>query len=607
MKRQLLLLTAICFVSFTFRISAQFKLTPTSFVGALSEELAQDWTLGWTNYDPQNTYYAEPTDTLTLNGMVPGLPVMGELNLISGTTLTLDANQIYLLRGIVVVRQGATLRIPAGTVIRAAADLNSTIKNYSVINIERGGKIEITGERTKPVVFTSAKAIGQRNRGDWGGILIAGKANHNLWNSSTDAVQMEGYNNVTFDATLAHFGGTDANDNSGILKYMRIEFAGVAFELNKEVNALTFGSVGAGTEVDYVQASFSGDDSFEWFGGTVNTQHLIAWKGTDDDFDTDNGYSGLNQFGIALRDAAFYDLTYSLPSGASTSEGFESDNEATGTASLQAPFTSAVFSNFTMIGPVPVGSKFSDMDAVTRAAFRRGARIRRNSSLRIVNSIFMGYRNFLMIDGDSSIRNTNYPEALALVNPITPVDIKSKQISFANNLIVNTKSAYTTAGDTTANGLVEVARATGSGAKLNALTDWVKSNGPLANNIDPVEFVNGTVLINPLASVAIPDFRPVSTTSPALSGANFKDNPVLDNLVSTSDEILKAKYGSVYPNPVSSGILNLGHEVLSYGIFDLSGKLISHGFNTAQANLQGVPSGIYFIKLEGYVQKFVIR
>ncbi len=581
-----------------------FNLEPTTYVGALSSDVSADWTTGWTNFDPIHATYPDVTDTTTLNGMISSLPVAGEIS-VTGT-LTLDHNQVYLLKGLVVIRDGGKLVIPAGTVIRATSDLNSTPKNYGSIVVERGGDIVIDGSNTNPVVFTSTKAPGQRNRGDWGGIVIAGKSRHNLLNGTdNNNIQMEGFNNVSFDNTLARFGGTDINDNSGSLKYLRIEFGGVAFEVNKEINGLTLGAVGAGTTIDHVQVSYSGDDSFEWFGGTVNSKHLIAWKGTDDDFDTDNGYSGLAQFGIGVKDSAYYDLTYSLPSGSSTSEGFESDNEATGTANV-SPATSCVFSNFTMVGPVPVGAKYSEMNAVTKAAFRRGARIRRNSSERIVNSIFMGYRNFLMIDGDSCVRNTNYPSALALVTPSTPVNVANEQISFANNLIVNTASAFTSTTDTTANGLVEVTRAAGSAAKLDAINSWVRQSGTLANNIDPVAYTDGTLLINPVAASTTPNFRPIAA-SPASGGANFKDNPVLVNLISASNEIEEAIVSPVYPNPISNGSLNFGHEVISYGIFDTSGKLVGHGFNTDHATITGLSTGIYFIKLDGTIQKFIIQ
>jgi hypothetical protein len=586
-------------------MSAQvgYKFAKTSYVGALNADAGSNWTTGWANWDPKNAVYGAPTDLTTLDGMASTLPVVGEKKL-SGT-VTLDASKVYLLKGFIVVPDGAKLVIPAGTVIRCQSDLSTTPKNYASIVVERGGKIEINGTAANPVVMTSAKAVGQRERGDWGGLLIAGRSKHNISNANFDNVQMEGFNNVSFDNTLAKFGGNDLNDNSGFIHFLRIEFGGLAFEANKEINGLTFGAVGAATEVDHVQVSYSNDDSFEFFGGSVNTRHIIAFKGTDDDFDTDNGYSGLNQFGIAVRDSAYYDLTYSLPSGASTSEGFESDNESSGTANVNPP-TNAIFTNFTMVGPVPVGSKYSDMNTTTKAAFRRGARIRRNSSLRICNSIFMGYRNFVMIDGDSCLRKTNAPGALALVTPNTAVS-QDKQLMFANNLICNTTTAFVSSTDTTANGLCEVARAAGSLTKRGAVDAWLRQTGALANNIDPVAFTAGTLLINPVAASTTPDFRPVAG-SPALAGGNFDNNPVLVNLISAAYEIETAeKYSPVYPNPIRGGLLNFGRQVVSFGIFDASGTLVRYGLDATHANVEGLAAGIYFIKLDGQMQKLIVQ
>ncbi|HMW39191.1 MAG: T9SS type A sorting domain-containing protein [Saprospiraceae bacterium] len=602
MKKLYAISSLLLFVFFHQDAMAQGKvLDKTSYVGALDASASSDWTAGWTNWDPKNSNYKDADDTLTLNGMRTSLPVPGELRI--GSNLTLDNSKTYLLSGIIVVESGATLRIPEGTIIRALANLNSTPKNYACIVVERGGKIEITGSSKQPVVFTSAKPVGQRDRGDWGGILIAGKSWHNLNDATFSNVQMEGFNNVTFDPTLAKFGGNQPADNSGIIKYVRIEFAGLAFEANKEINALTLGAVGSATELHHVQCSYSNDDSFEWFGGTVNSKYLIAFKGTDDDFDTDNGYSGISQFGIAVRDSAYYDLTYSLASGASTSEGFESDNEATGTANVQ-PYTNAIFSNFTMIGPVPVGTKYTDLNSAARAAFRRGARIRRNSSLRVVNSIFMGYRNFLMVDGDSSLRNTNDPDLLTLLKSGS-VDIANRQLFFNNNLIVNTTAAFNSNTDTTANGLVEVARAAGSQNKLTLLDQWVRQSGCLANNINPVNFDAGTVLVNPVASSTTPDFKPVAG-SPALRGAEFDCNPVLKNFISSVDEINHAQQSTAYPNPVNGGIVFFGKTVVSAGLFDQNGRLIQWEVDSDHMNVESVPTGIYFLKTEGLVQKILI-
>jgi len=581
--------------------ASTFKMEQTSYVGALSADPAKDWTTGWANWNPKTTAYPVPTDTTTLNGMVSTLPKPGE-RFITGT-VTLDATKVYLLKGLIVVRSGGKLVIPAGTVIRALANLTSSPVNYASIVVERGGQIEILGSAAQPIVFTSAKAAGSRDRGDWGGIVICG----NAVNNQGASVQVEGFNNVAFDNTLAFHGGTNNSDNSGILRYLRLEFGGLAFEVNREINGLTFGSVGSATEVNNIQVSFSNDDSFEWFGGTVNSKNLIAFKGTDDDFDTDFGYSGLNQFGIALRDLDYFDATYAATSGASTSEGFESDNEGTGTSNVR-PITNAVFSNYTMVGPIAVGSTYTALSTIQRAAFRRGARIRRNSALRISNSIFMGYRNFLMMDGDSTIRNTNFPAALALIPPSTAVDQKTRQTFFTNNLIVNTAAAQAPA-DSTSNSLLEVARARGAGAKLAALNNWVRQTGPLANNINPVAFTTGTLLINPLASSTTPDFKPVAG-SPALSGANFTDNPILSALVTSLREISRALAAAhpVYPNPVSgNSTLNFGRVVPAYGIFDLNGRLISYGVEVDHANLKNLAKGIYIIKFNDNAQRFVVE
>jgi hypothetical protein len=607
MKRQLhSLIAVLCLLSAT-ALSAQSQLIGTNYIGGFTEFAAQDWTKDWANFDPKNAVYAAPNDLTTLDGMVASLPVPGKKEIT--TTLTLDATKTYLLKGLIVVKSGAKLVIPAGTVIRCQSDLSTTPKNYASIIVERGGQIEVNGTATSPVVMTSTQAVGARERGDWGGLIICGKSTHNTWAAGTDAVQIEGFNGITFDATLAKIGGTAANDNSGTISYLRLEFGGLAFEANKEINGLTLGAVGSGTKINNVQVSFSNDDSFEWFGGTVNSRYLIAWKGTDDDFDTDNGYGGLNQFGLAVRDSAYFDLSWNV-SGGSTSEGFESDNEATGTANVTS-FTNAVFSNYTMVGPVPVGTTYASANATAKGAFRRGARIRRNSSLRIVNSIFMGYRNFLMIDGDSCVRNTNNAAALATVTPSTPVDAKTKQIMFSNNIIVNTTTAFVpAAGDLVANGLVEMTSTGASAAKLTAVTDWVKL-ATNANKIDPVAFTAGSLLVNPVANPAtgtVADFRPVAG-SPALTGGGgrFVGTPIAD-IISDAKEIAAAEgFAPIFPNPISNGTLYFGREVATYGIFDINGKLVGHGFDTDHATIQGMAAGMYFIKMDGKMQKLIVQ
>jgi hypothetical protein len=153
------------------------------------------------------------------------------------------------------------------------------------------------------------------------------------------------------------------------------------------------GSVGSKTKIDHIQCSFINDDAFEWFGGTVNAKYLVAFRCLDDDFDTDFGYRGNVQFGLIIRDPSIADQSTS-----STSEGFESDNDATGTNAT--PYTAPVFSNITLIGPYR-GSTGNSIDA----KFRRALRLRRNTYTSVFNSIFTDFPTGLHIDGSASIAN----------------------------------------------------------------------------------------------------------------------------------------------------------------------------------------------------------
>ena len=283
-------------------------------------------------------------------------PVATEIVKVSGNitaNTNWTADKQYLITGFVYVKDGATLTIAPGTIIKGDKE------SKGALFIERGGKIMAVGTATQPIVFTSNEAAGSRRAGDWGGLVILGKAPVN----KTPAV-VEG-------EEITEFGGTEVADNSGELKYVRIEFAGIAYASNKEINSLTMGGVGSGTKIEFVQCSYGGDDAFEWFGGTVNAKHLIAYRGLDDDFDTDNGFSGLVQYGLIIRDPAIADQ-------AGDSNAFESDNDANGGA--VSPQTSAKFANITV----------AMADGEPDGKFASGARIRRNSAISIYNSVFTG-------------------------------------------------------------------------------------------------------------------------------------------------------------------------------------------------------------------------
>jgi len=338
----------------------------TNYRGAFAPAPTKQWTDNWTNWDPQNTFY--PAPTVTIAGVIG--------------TQTWTRNNTYLLQGIVYVDSLATLTIEAGTVIRG--DANTVI---SSLVIQRGATIIANGTECNPIVMTSSRAIGARVRGDWGGLTILGRG---LTNQGVN-VNIEG---IGAGEPRARYGGNNNADNSGSLKYLRIEYAGFAITNGNELNSLTFGGVGNGTSVDYVQTSFGNDDAFEWFGGAVNAKHLVAFRTLDDDFDTDFGYSGLVQFGLAVKDPTVADVI-----ALSTSEGFESDNNAAAPFT-PTPKTSASFYNITQIGAFRCGSNAGGITQPTADAFRRGARIRRNSELKIFNSIFMNNWRGLVTDAD---------------------------------------------------------------------------------------------------------------------------------------------------------------------------------------------------------------
>jgi hypothetical protein len=298
------------------------------------------------------------------------------------STQTLDATRKYTLKGLVYVGDGQTLTIPAGTVIYGDK------ASKGALVVEKGGKIMAEGTAAKPIVFTSSAPVGYRNAGDWGGVILLGKG---VVNQGTSNV-VEGPADFTVTTGKGVYGGTDAADNSGKMAYVRVEYAGISYGANKEINSFTFAGIGSGTSLNHLQASYGGDDSFEWFGGSVDAKFLVSYYGWDDDFDTDFGYSGKVQFGYALRAASLADQ--------SLSNGFESDNDATGSAAT--PLTSAKFSNITLVGPSVSEKSISNN-------YGACAHVRRNTAQGIYNSVLLGYKtasvNFDKSNGTFKVKN----------------------------------------------------------------------------------------------------------------------------------------------------------------------------------------------------------
>lgn len=282
---------------------------------------------------------------------------------INDGTVTLNATSVYKLTGKIQVNAGATLTIPAGTRIEG---MNGT---SSYIAVAQGGKINVLGTAANPVIFTSGKA--NKAPGDWGGLVICGKAPINI-------------GSVTAQSEVADltYGGTIANDNSGILQYLRIEYAGAAFNATKEFNGISFFGVGSGTIVENVQAFHGADDGFEFFGGTVNTSNLVAIGNEDDQFDWTEGWSGTNTNWYGKLDFG------------KGNRGIEADNyefnfDAT-------PTSNPTISNITLIGPG------SDADANIYTE-NQAIKLRRGTKGIFTNVFLKDFKTGIDVEHDQTI------------------------------------------------------------------------------------------------------------------------------------------------------------------------------------------------------------
>lgn len=491
---------------------------------------------------------------------------------------TWTADKIYVLSGIVRIQNGVTLTVEPGTVVKGGKAPDQS--NATCLLVDKGGKLVAIGTKEKPIVFTSGEPKGLRDYGDWGGIVIFGNAKVNKVNPTYEGGVIPG-----------NYGGSDDADNSGTLKYCRIEFAGFPFEQDRELNSLTMCAVGNGTTIDYVQCSYNNDDAFEWFGGAVNAKHLVAFRTNDDDFDVDFGFRGNVQFGVSLADPKVADV--------STKNGFEVDNDAGGTN--ETPKTAAVFSNMTVIGA------FKDTSDVPASLHGRGAHLRRNNEISIFNSVFMGWREGIRMDGATTFNN-----------------FRTNVGFLQNNIVAGNKTYFS-----------------GQGGVVTAdFTAFYDSTG----NNNRKYALNSSVMLKDAFNYNNPDFRPMAG-SPALSGASFA-NAKLNNTNFTATSYIgafgetdnwmagwtnfdpnNAQYDSIPANPGSVSniaVLNLNvypnptngtvqvdfdltdNQMVNMEISDLSGRTVYAivnneeffmGSNRVVADLTSLNNGLYLVKI----------
>ena len=260
------------------------------------------------------------------------------------TSRTLYADTVYTLTSFVhVTGNGTVLTIEPGTVIKGALN--------SALFVLPGARINANGTAASPIVFTSDQPVGSRKPGDWGGLILVGRGIINR----TGTVELEGTGSSTQNYAVTYNGGTDNADNSGTLRYVRVEFAGFGVAANQELNSFTFAAVGSGTTLEYLEALAGLDDSFEWFGGAVDAKYLVSYEAGDDHFDSSEGHLGRNQYLIAFQTQM---LDQRAGSGVQSTDpqGFEVDGCGSASGSgcsagfNSTPFNSPLFANFTMVG-----------------------------------------------------------------------------------------------------------------------------------------------------------------------------------------------------------------------------------------------------------------
>ncbi len=264
--------------------------------------------------------------------------LIGELT----TNRTLLSGYTYSLTGGYHVKSGVTLTIEPNVTIVAKDD---NIVDY--ILVEQGGKINANGTASQPIVMTSER----KEPGAWGGVHICGYAPINA--------------GVTAKSEIgdAPYGGSNVADNSGILRYIRLEYTGYAFSEEKEANGFTFYGVGNGTVAEYLQSYKGSDDGFEWFGGTVNCKYLVATDNTDDSFDWTEGWQGKGQFWVAVQTSAECDCL------------IEADNNSKNATA--SPVSHPIIANITLIGNGSTTAK-------------RGIRLRAGTEAEIYNTLVVG-------------------------------------------------------------------------------------------------------------------------------------------------------------------------------------------------------------------------
>ncbi|VXB10670.1 conserved exported hypothetical protein [Flavobacterium sp. 9AF] len=341
MKTNLLLITIL--LNFSISVFSQSGLGVNEKTNLLEY---------WTEFDPKKKEYREPKKILA--------------GYISQNT-TLYSRDTYLLEGTVYVINNAVLTIEQGTVIRGDEKTNGTLV------ITKGAKIIAEGTESFPIVFTTNKDSYSRKPGDWGGIVIMGDAPVNNFGGI-------GILNFDLDPSYNRYGGSNKEASSGVLKYVRVEYAGRKINSKKEFNGITFAGVGSGTKIENVQVSYSNDDSFEFYGGNVKLKNLVSYRASDDDFDFTQGVQVEINNSLAIRNPYSSDLENSRCFEINSNDDVEKFDPLRDKTSINA-------SNMVL-----VNTEDNNQGLIKEALF-----VSNDSKLNFSNSVVFGFKDFLML------------------------------------------------------------------------------------------------------------------------------------------------------------------------------------------------------------------
>ncbi|PXY46888.1 hypothetical protein [Flavobacterium hydrophilum] len=382
MKKELLLL-----VFFTFTILVKAQNTK-----GISGDT--NWLNRWTNFNPKTTSYND--GSIIINGMIT-----------SDTELKKET--VYVLVGTVYVAPNVTLTIQAGTLIRCDTHV------LTQLVITKGAKIIAEGTETDPIVFTSNKSSGDRNPGDWGGIIILGDAPIN----KTGGI---GFLEFDLDTQKSLYGGENNDSDSGILKYVRIEFSGKRTSANKPINGLSLAGVGSKTKLEYIQVTSSDEDSFQFYGGYVNTSHLVSFRSADDDFDFTQGVQCNISNAIAIR-SPFLSDSY----GSRCFEVETVDTRKGEVLSSKKEMTRINATNITMMHTEDIGPEIESLK-------HEAILIQENAFLTLTNSVISGFSHLIIFADGVPISNEYLDQIVLkdlLINDTKIIGItKNKDFNF---------------------------------------------------------------------------------------------------------------------------------------------------------------------------------